>query len=242
MLNRRGPLVEAARGMPDVWHAWDAMRHVTPIELDKLSQYVEGDAALLLDRYFNSDKFSGGRFERFAGGGDRPGVSGQFTSDDIVAVSLLGVRIPGWAALGVLDTHAAELNAFLAAIPADVDLWKTPEDTVGPDSPADRLWHRLVVLPGIGSVTAGKLLARKRPRLIPVYDRVVKAALARRDEDEWWRRLRRVLVENPNLITKLESLRDAVRLEDKISLLRVLDVCIWMGAGGTPEPTPDAET
>lgn len=228
--------------MSDVWHAWDAMRHMTPIELDKLSQYLEGDSALLLDRYFNSGRFSGGRFERFAGGGDRPGVSGQFTSDDIVAVSLLGVRIPGWGALGMLDTHATELNALLGGIPVGLDLWKTPEETVAPGSPADRLWQRLVALPGIGSVTAGKLLARKRPRLIPVYDRVVKTALARGDEDEWWRPLRGLLVENPSLITKLESLREAVRLEDTISLLRVLDVCIWMGAGGAPEPTPDAET
>ena len=30
---------------------------------------------------------------------------------------------------------------------------------------------------GIGFVTAGKLMARKRPRLIPVYDDVVKCAL-----------------------------------------------------------------
>ena len=31
----------------------------------------------------------------------------------------------------------------------------------------------------MGWVTAGKLLARKRPRLIPVYDRVVRCALGR---------------------------------------------------------------
>jgi hypothetical protein len=218
------------------------MRRLTPIEFDSLSHYLDHDAAALLDRYFNSDTFSGGRFERFAGGGDQPNVSGRFTSDDIVAVSLLSVRIPGRPALCVLETLAIELNALLAAIPDGVDLWETPEENIAPDSPADRLWHRLVDVPGIGAVTAGKLLARKRPRLIPVYDRVVKAALGRADEDEWWRPLRMVLVENPRLIATLESLRDAVRLDDQVSLLRVLDVCIWMGAGGEPEPTPDAET
>jgi hypothetical protein len=78
--------------------------------------------------------------------------------------------------------------------------------------------------------------------MIPVYDRVIKAALARADEDEWWRPLRTLLVDNPRLIATLESLRGAVRLDDQVSLLRILDVCIWMGAGGEPEPTPDAET
>src|SRR3954454_18749960 len=46
-------------------------------------------------------RFSGGRFDLLAGGGDRSDVADVFTSDDIVAVSLLGARIPGAPALAL---------------------------------------------------------------------------------------------------------------------------------------------
>lgn len=217
------------------------MKRLTPIDLEALWHYLGADAGDRLARYFKSGLYTGGRFERFAEGGDRSDVAGQFTSDDIVAVSLLGVRMPGRASLDILEVHAVELNALLTEIPTGVDLWKAEEALVAPDSPADRLWGHLHEFPGIRWVTAGKLLARKRPRLIPVYDRVVKAALGRSDHDEWWRPIRIALTENPDIVARLESLRRGVGIED-VSLLRVLDVCVWMGAHGNPEPTPDAET
>ncbi|MEA2685969.1 MAG: hypothetical protein QOE93_1164 [Actinomycetota bacterium] len=102
------------------------MRHLTPIDLGMLSRFLEPDAANLLDRYFNSGIYTGGQFERFAGGGDRPGVESRFTTDDIVAVSLLGVRIPGRAALELLEAQASELDALLIGIPGGVDLWQAP--------------------------------------------------------------------------------------------------------------------
>jgi len=216
------------------------MANLVPIDVARLARYLEGTAPALLDRYFNSGDFTGGRFERFAGGGDRSETVNHLTSDDILAVSLLGVRIPGRAALEVLESKAPELNALLSQIPAEVDLWEVPEVTVGPDSAADQLWRRLVDLPGAGWVTAGKLLARKRPRLIPVYDRVVQTAMARADT-EWWRPLRIVLRENPGLIVQLEGLRDQTGLGSEVSLLRVLDVCVWMNEYGQPEPVADAE-
>jgi hypothetical protein len=212
------------------------------LDAARLASFLDGQAAVLLDEYFNSNTFTGGHFERFAGGGDRPEVADRFTSDDVVAVSLLSVRIPGQAALQLLDAQANELNVLLSGIPVGSDLWQAPEEAVAPGSSADRLWRRLDDVPGIGWVTAGKLLARKRPRLIPVYDRVVKAALGRKDEDEWWRPLRTALHENPDLVAKLKSLRDHVALDHPVSLLRILDVCIWMRKDGTPEPEPDAET
>ncbi|MEU3241147.1 DUF6308 family protein, partial [Streptomyces anthocyanicus] len=52
-------------------------------------------------------------------------------------------------------------------------------DDLAPGSPADAAWHLLQDQPGIGWVTAGKLLARKRPRLLPVYDQVVRCILRR---------------------------------------------------------------
>lgn len=216
---------------------------MTAPEIDpvQLASYLDGNASELLSEYFRSGRFTGGSFERFAGGGDRPDVADRFTSDDIVAVSLLGVRIPGLPALSILGDREAEFSQMLAGIPAGVDLWEAEEAAVGPGSAADRLWRALVALPGIGWVTAGKLLARKRPRLIPVYDRVVLSAFGRDGTEDWWRPLRAVLAGNPDTVAALGRLRAESGIGDDVSLLRVLDVCVWMRERGEPEPVPDAE-
>lgn len=218
------------------------MDNQDPVEVTRLTPFLGEQAVDLLDRYFNTAEYTGGEFERFAGGGDRPEIADRFTADDIVAVSLLSVRIPGRAALRLLVGQACELNALLSEIPVELDLWEAPEQVVEPGSSADHLWRQLDGLPGVGWVTAGKLMARKRPRLIPVYDRVVKTALGRKNGDEWWRPLRTVLQENSDIVDRLQSLRNQAALDDRVSLLRILDVCIWMRKEGSPEPAPDAET
>lgn len=211
----------------------------SPISPAALLSYLGESAEPLLERYFDSGEFTGGSFERFAGGGDRPEVANRFTSDDIVAVSMLSVRIPGRAALRINETQQDELTRLLSEIPTNVELAASPESLVASGSHADQLWHRLVELPGVEWVTASKLMARKRPHLIPVYDRVVKAALNRPDHDDWWIPLRAALIEDPRVVTRLTELRAALSLDD-ISLLRILDVAIWMQESGEPEPDPDS--
>jgi Family of unknown function (DUF6308) len=49
--------------------------------------------------------------------------------------------------------------------------------TVDVGSPADELHAELRTLPGVDWVTAGKLLAAKRPRLIPILDNRVNDLL-----------------------------------------------------------------
>ena len=217
------------------------MTDFTPIDPGELSRYLDEYAVELMKKYYSSPEYSGGWFERFGGGGDHPETAGQFTSDDIVAVSMVGTRIPGQAAIQILEYRAEELNALLAQIPVDVDLWEAPEEAIGPDSPAGRLWGHLAELPGMSRAAAGNLLARKRPRLIPVYNRVIRNSLGRKDDEDWWRALRAVLTSRPGLLTAMEPLRREAELEG-ISLLRVLYVCIWSRAYGRPESAPDAES
>lgn len=207
----------------------------TPLDANVLLSFLGDDANGLLKSYFSSDgAYTGGRFERLAGGGDREDVASTFTAEDIVAVSLLSVRIPGRAAIALLETQASDLSRDLSEIPVDVDLWEADDDVIGPQSPADRLWRKLQAIPGIEWVTAGKLLARKRPRLIPVYDRVVKAALGRHDGDEFWLPLRDALRDDDRLVPRLQELRDECEIGTDISLLRILDVAIWMRGDGQP--------
>jgi hypothetical protein len=210
--------------------AWRTAGPAGPIEPARIDRFLDGAAVDLLVQYFDAGGHDGGRFERFAGGGDQGPDADRFTSDDFVAISLLGVRLHGQPMLAVLESRQAEFNALLAAIPRHVDLWAAPEETVGPGSASDRLWRRLVELPRVSGFAAGNLLARKRPRLVPVSDRLVMSALGRQATDEWWRPLRTVLVDNPALVARLEELRALASVGPDIALLRVLDVCIRMRA------------
>ena len=217
------------------------MNESSPIPVETLNQYLDDRAVDLLRTYFTTGTYTGGRFESFGGGGDRADVANVITAEDIVAVSLLGVRIPGEPALAMLEKLQSEISALLTQIPLGVDLWDVAEDAVSADAAANELWTLLVGLPGIEWVTAGKLMARKRPRLIPVYDQVVREALERPSPDAFfWTELRRVLLENPDVLTRLRDIRDQLALHD-VSLLRILDVAIWMGAYGQPLAVPDAE-
>jgi hypothetical protein len=151
-----------------------------------LLPYLDVDsAAQRVKRYYTEAKFTGRQFEWLAGGGDRPETTNCFTSDDIVAVSLLSVYIPGGASLAILQDRSADLAALLTDIPNNVDLWDAPEDLIVDGGKADQLWQVLKNISGVGWVTAGKLCARKRPRLIPVYDRIVKAALSPGRKNFW---------------------------------------------------------
>jgi hypothetical protein len=196
--------------------------HVTP----QLLQYLDPGAVDRLRTYFFGPPFyTGRRFERLAGGGDRAEAANQFTADDLVAVSMLGVTVHAEAALDILEHHATEFNGLLARIPTNVDLWDVPPKVVDTGSAADMLWHRLDDVAGVGWVIAGKLLARKRPRLIPVYDRIVRNAVGA--PDNWWLALQAAM-QSQSLRERIEEVRAQSNVGDDISLLRVLDVAIWM--------------
>jgi hypothetical protein len=57
----------------------------------------------------------------------------------------------------------------LLQVPSDVDLWDSLDEIL---RSATEFWDSLRALPGVDWVIAGKLGARKRPRLIPVLDSV----------------------------------------------------------------------
>lgn len=200
----------------------------------------EDFATCLVQRYLVTDTagrahYSGAYFERLGGGGDRPEISCKFTAEDLLAVTMLSVRIEGYHALEILQYRARELNDLLSQIPPGLDL-HDPEAAahIARGGPAWRLWDAICDIEPrpesnrIGPVTAGKLLARKRPRLLPVYDSRIKKVLNRpRTDNQWWHDLRDQLVNDPGLIQELESVR--IRADaGHMSLLRVFDVMCWM--------------
>lgn len=97
-----------------------------------------------------------------------------------------------------------------------------------PEWAAWRLWPLLLrEQHGIGYVTTSKLLARKRPRLIPVYDRVVRERTG--GSDAFWSDLAEELRrDGRSLHDRLVRLRSESGVGDDISVLRVFDVIAWM--------------
>jgi hypothetical protein len=212
----------------------------------------EDRAVRLVEAYFADDpatgraRYSGAYFERLGGGGDRPETAYQFTAEDLLAVSMLGMRVDGYHALHVLEYQARELNGLLARVPPDIALADPEaEGLIAGDGPAQALWqaiHDIKPRPDdkqIGAIASGKLLARKRPHLIPVFDGRVRLVLSRpKPDSSWWRDLRCQLISDHDLVGELESVR-ARAGASHLSLLRTFDIMCWMFSwegGGSPGP------
>ncbi|MFF2750673.1 DUF6308 family protein [Kitasatospora sp. NPDC058048] len=173
--------------------------------------------------------FTGSRFEHLAGGGDRPETAGRITAEDLIAVETLSVSIPVELKLDMLEGPLGdELADLLSAIPAGVDLAHVDAATVADGSPADQAWRLLESQHGLGWVISGKILARKRPQLLPVYDTVVRCALGR--PRPFWLSLHAAMGEDDGSLHRLLlDLRQAADLPETVSALRVCDVAVWMG-------------
>ena len=90
-----------------------------------------------------------------------------------------------------------------------------------------KLQNALKTLAGVGPTISTKLIARKRPRLVPTYDSIV-AAVTDTAKGQW-EPLRMALRDEDRALQKrLLRLRQAAVLSDAVSALRVLDVIAWM--------------
>ncbi|MEU4464101.1 DUF6308 family protein [Streptomyces sp. NPDC024017] len=148
------------------------------------------------------------------------------TADDLIAVQTLSVGIPAQATLDLLEGDlGVRLSKLLTSVRVDIDMVEAADLADG--SPAHTAWQLLRDQPGIGWVTAGKLLARKRPHLVPVYDQVVRCVLGR--PESFWFDLHAALRSvNWALHHELIALRQVAELPQTVSVLRICDVVLWM--------------
>jgi hypothetical protein len=187
-----------------------------------------------LEKYFTTDGkgYTGSQFELLISGSD----PSRFTERDLVALSTLNVDVPARAALWILSREGqTQTSALLAGIPNGVDIWKPEvENAFADDGKLIQLWDCLgkanwpMAASGGGlggSTKRSKLIAAKRPRLVPVLDKVVKDALPK--SENYWRAFQDVLRD--------ESCRESLTLATNhdcvppgVSLLRRIDVVIWM--------------
>jgi uncharacterized protein DUF6308 len=142
------------------------------------------------------------------------------TASDLLAVSLLDIAWRPQAVRELLDTSAGMVCGLLSAIRSDIDLWQASDEDL---AAVDPLWDVLLRMPGVGTATASKLLARKRPRLCPVSDKVVIQAVG---VPGWTWEALRSLLQDPAARAEIEMLRPPSAAA--VSLLRILDVAIWI--------------
>lgn len=177
---------------------------------------------------------SGSQFDSWAAG-DAAAHPNEISDSDLVAVSLLTVSVPGKAAMG-LRAAKETVDKLLAQIPTDLDLHDVPADKVltiiGKNSPASALWYVLVgdagAKWGIGSTVASKIMARKRPRLIPVWDTVIGHVIGKRGPRDQWTNWHALLTNETGLPDRLERIHKLSTVEEPLSHLRIMDVVLWM--------------
>jgi hypothetical protein len=191
----------------------DAVPAATRRLRDSLQVRGLGDAVAA---YFRPEEGFAGLSFTCLGSNPRDAV----TPDDLLAVSLLDISWRPETVRQLLDARGAAVTELLAAIRSDLDLWDASEEDL---AAVDPLWDLLLRMPGVGTATASKLLARKRPRLCPVSDKVVIEAVG---VPGWTWETLRALLQDQAARAEIETLRPACATE--VSLLRILDVAIWI--------------
>ena len=179
--------------------------------------------------------FTGGQFDAFDRSGTRSASVNTFTSDDFVAVSLLSVDVSARAALELLVSQRRRYEGLLEALGPDMDLVEVPSVTKSDFGPAWEVWSALSELPGLGPTTVSKLMSRKRPRMIPIFDSVVNE-VALGGSGVLWSPMHAALTRNNHALHhRLLDCRADAGLNACISALRVFDVLAWMDGTGNSD-------
>lgn len=206
-----------------------------------------GRASHALRRYFRgvggAPAYSGADFATF---GDNP--RNHVVADDLIAVAMLNGKVRQHAPRRLLETDRDAISDLLAEVPADLDLASADSGHISRGSCAWQLWDRVRRGGrgwGVGEVAASKLLARKRPRLLPVWDDRVRRQWSLDNSNEHWQVTWTYLHENPDAVEFLSTVRRTADISE-VSTLRGLDVLLWMSSPTkelppVERPTPRTE-
>lgn len=182
----------------------------------RICDIVAPPADQLLVVFFNAtNAFDGGMFDTLP---DNP--RDRFSASDLLAQTMLDVMHKPLAVRALLKPG---FSKHLAEVRDDLDLWDATDEDL---APAYHLWQEVIALPGVGPTRASKLLARKRPRLLPIVDSVVRKGYGLTDQDDVWVALRDALKDR-RLRKEIEAIRPP-GLTSKTTTLRLLDVAAWM--------------
>jgi hypothetical protein len=204
--------------------------------------HTQTDAAVdYLQRYYSvyedyQPRYSGSCFESMAALNSDPNT---LEPEDFLAVTMLSVNVPARAAIRLLGRDAAVVSQLLSQIPTDVDIIDADPQMLCAESPAGQLWDVLRrSRDGLGPTTTSKLLAAKRPRLLPIWDSLVERATGLGTID-YWSKFQYILADDQRLVWEwLRELRPlASNLPASIPELRILDVLLWMSVESRTKPS-----
>ncbi len=154
----------------------------------------------------------------------------EITERDLVAVSMLSVTIPPRVAIWLLSERGREqVGELLSRVPPQANL-ATDGHLLDDDGDLYRLWKLLgrASWPtedpanGMRTTKTSKLLAAKRPHLVPVYDSVIRELLG--PVDNYWAAYRHAL--DPDGLERWAAATAAAPAE--VPLLRRIDALLWM--------------
>lgn len=180
--------------------------------------------AAQLQRYWT--RYTGRAFDALAG----QGPFDRFTGSDLYACALLSAEVDATAGAQILDQDAQRCSELLVRIPTDVSIRAARAfEVLADQSPAAELYAHLRGIDGIGPTRASKLLAAKRPDLIPIRDSFVEKALGAASARQWWRPMLDAWAD-PGLGEAVDDLRERAgnAVPGHVTDLRLLDVATWL--------------
>jgi Family of unknown function (DUF6308) len=155
----------------------------------------------------------------------------RITEADILAVTTLSVDVHPDVAIWLLDDAADRITSLLTKIPPTATIWQT-DNALAPDGPADELYWMLYERKHLKRTTASKLIAAKRPALLPIWDtKVAGAVFGGRDANDWQLWHERCAAPVGDELRLAVSIVNA-RTEPHLELLRAIDIVIWMRVWG----------
>ncbi len=192
------------------------------------------EAVHLVQRYFGlteqSVRHVGASFETIGRRWDGPAKINEVTPSDLIALATLSVVVDGVGAIALLESElSSTIAALLAEIPPELSLVDDDAPAMLDDSgPAAELWRVVREVDGFGQTRTSKLLGRKRPRLIPIYDSVVAAELGLKGSLHHWDVMRDLVTQDGGALwQRAERIRSDVGLDDTITPLRIIDIILW---------------
>lgn len=173
----------------------------------------------------------------------------RLTDGDLLAPNLLNAPVK-LAAYAALQKRRDDIEAALAYVPKDVDLADATDAQIATLGPLfDCMQRPERKIPHVDATTFSKLVHRKRPQLVPLWDSHVKAVYqsdpkAPLDDALWELPWARYIVEVANVMRDdLAQTPDTWRRlsEGKVSMLRTLDIVAWSFAGTAEELPGEVE-
>lgn len=187
----------------------------------------------LRDYFFGNDEKrpnEGASFNTLGHGWREPGSKNVLTAFDLLSLSTLSVAVEAASTVAVLqsgfldDCHELLVDIPVSTRIVDDRAW----DLLGSGGAAHALWNKFTTVPGFGDTRASKLLARKRPLLVPIYDDFVRAAVGIPNSHHFWEPMRdSLMADESTLYKRAEAARIDLGLPDDITPLRVIDVVLW---------------